>query len=185
VPVVLPLPLPDPPLADDLVVLRPFSLADVDRVTEACQDADIQRFTTVPTPYRAADAREWISGHEVERSARSGLSVAITLDDDDVIGSVGFVAFDWPNDTGEIGYWVAPWGRGRNAAARATRLMAEWGFRELGLIRTELRISTHNQRSQRCAEAAGFHWEGVLRSALAHRAERHDLAVYSLLAGEL
>ena len=33
-------------------------------------------------------------------------------------------------------------------------------------------------------EQAGFHWEGVLRSALAHRSERHDLAVFSLLTGE-
>ena len=64
-------------------------------------------------------------------------------------------------------------------------MLAGWGIRELGLIRIELRISTHNQRSQRSAEFAGFQWEGVLRSALSHRDERHDLAVFSLLAGEL
>jgi len=178
------LPLPDPPLADDVVVLRPFSLADVDRVTLACQDADIQRFTTVPSPYRDADAREWISGHEAERGARTRLTMAITDGDDAVLGSIGFVTFDWSNDAAEIGYWVAPWGRGRHAAARATRLLAGWGFRELGLVRVELRISTHNRPSQRAAERAGFQWEGVLRSSLAHRAERHDLAVFSLLAGE-
>src|SRR5262249_8077454 len=179
------LPLPDPPLADDLVVLRPFSLADVARVTEACQDADIQRFTAVPSPYREAAAREWISGREAARATRTRLALAITDPDDTLLGSVGFVRFDWPNDTGEIGYWVAPWGRGRHVAARATRLVAEWGIRELGVIRVELRISTHNQRSQRVAELAGFHWEGVLRSAYAHRSERHDLAMFSLLAGEL
>ncbi len=177
--------LPDPPLADDVVVLRPFSLADVPRVTEACQDADIQRFTTVPTPYREADALEWISGHESDRAAGTRLTLAITDGDDALLGSVGFVRFDWPNDTGEIGYWVASWGRGRHVAARAARLVAEWGIRELAVIRVELRISTHNQRSQRVAEHAGFHWEGVLRSAHAHRSERHDLAVFSLLAGEL
>ncbi len=176
---------PDPPLADDVVVLRPFSLVDVDRVTEACQDADIQRFTTAPAPYRRDDALEWITGHEAERAARTGLSLAITDAGDEVIGFVGFVSIDWANDTGEIGYWVAPWGRGRNAAARATRLLAVWGVRELGLIRVELRISTHNQTSQRSAEQAGFTWEGVMRSALAHRDERHDLAVFSLLAGEI
>jgi RimJ/RimL family protein N-acetyltransferase len=179
------LPLPDPPLADDLIVLRPLSLADVARVTEACQDADIQRFTAVPSPYREADAREWISGTEAARVARTRLPFAITDTDDVLLGSVGFVRFDWPNDTGEIGYWVAPWSRGRHVAARATRLVAEWGIRELGVIRVELRISTHNQRSQRVAEQAGFHWEGVLRSAHAHRSERHDVAVFSLLAGEL
>ena len=175
---------PDPPLADDVVVLRPFSLADVDRVTEACQDPDIQRFTTVPSPYRRADALEWISDHGAERAARAGLALAITDPGDQMIGSVGFVAIDWANDAGEIGYWVAPWGRGRNAAGRATRLLARWGVRELGLIRVELKISTHNQVSHRSAEFAGFRWEGVLRSALAHRDERHDLAVFSLLAGE-
>jgi ribosomal-protein-serine acetyltransferase len=175
---------PDPPLADDVVVLRPFSLADVDRVTEACQDADILRFTAVPSPYRQQDALEWISGREAERAARTGLALAITDGDDNLIGSIGFVSFDWPNDTGEIGYWVAPWGRGRNAAGRAARMLATWGFRELGLIRVELRISTHNQASQRSAEFAGFHSEGVLRSALSHRGERHDVAVFSLLAGE-
>ncbi len=175
---------PHPPLADDVVVLRPFSLADVDRVTEACQDADIQRFTTVPVPYRRGHALEWISGHEAERAARTGLALAITDTDDQMIGSVGFASIDWGNDAGEIGYWVAPWGRGSNAAGRATRLLAGWGVRELGLIRVELRISTHNQTSQRSAEFAGFRWEGILRSALALRDERHDLAVYSLLAGE-
>jgi ribosomal-protein-serine acetyltransferase len=177
--------LPQPPLADDVVVLRPFSLADVDRVTEACQDPDIQRFTTVPSPYRRSDALEWISGHEEERAAGTGLSLAITDTEDQVLGSVGFVSIDWANDTGEIGYWVAPWGRGRNAAALATRLLAVWGVRELGIIRVELKISTHNQTSQRSAEQAGFTWEGVLRSALVHRDERHDLAVFSLLAGEI
>ncbi len=176
---------PHPPLADDVVVLRPFSLADVDRVTEACQDPDIQRFTTVPFPYRREDAVEWIAGHEAERAARTGLALAITDVSDQVIGSIGFVSIDWTNDTGEIGYWVAPWGRGRNAASRASRLLAVWGVRELGMIRVELRISTHNQTSQRSAEQAGFKWEGVLRSALAHRDERHDLAVFSLLAGEI
>jgi RimJ/RimL family protein N-acetyltransferase len=182
VPVLLP---PYPPLADDVVVLRPFSLADVDRVTEACQDPDIQRFTTVPTPYRRSDALEWISGHEAERAARTGLALAITDTENQLIGSVGFVRIDWANDTGEIGYWVAPWGRGGNAAGRATRLLTAWGMRELGLIRVELKISTHNQTSQRSAEHAGFRWEGVLRSALSHRDERHDLAVFSLLAGEI
>lgn len=178
-------PLPDPPLADDVVVLRPYSLADVDRVTEACQDPDIQRFTAVPSPYRRQDALDWIAGHEAERAARSAVTLAITDLEDQLLGSVGYTRFDWPNDTGEIGYWVAPWGRGRNAAGRATRLLATWGVRELGLIRVELRISTHNQTSQRSAEHAGFHWEGVLRSALAHRDERHDLAVFAILAGEV
>ena len=101
-----------------------------------------------------------------------------------MIGSVGFVSIDWTNDTGEIGYWVAPWGRGRTRPA-GRRGCWPLGRARAGADPRRAEISTHNQTSQRSAEQAGFKWEGVLRSALAHRDERHDLAVFSLLAGEI
>ena len=71
---------PHPPLADDVVVLRPFSLADVDRVTEACQDPDIQRFTTVPSPYRRATTR-WSGSRATRRSARPAPAGSLAITD--------------------------------------------------------------------------------------------------------
>jgi hypothetical protein len=62
-----PIPLPDPELADDAIRLRPPAPEDVDAITRACQDPDVQHFTFVPSPYRTAHARDWIAG--VVRSA--------------------------------------------------------------------------------------------------------------------
>lgn len=36
------------------------------------------------------------------------------------------------------GYWLAPQARGREVASTAVRLLAQWGFTELGLARVEL-----------------------------------------------
>ena len=46
--VAMPLPLPDPPLADDAVRLRPWGANDVDALVDAWADEEIQRWTRVP-----------------------------------------------------------------------------------------------------------------------------------------
>ncbi|KAK0558293.1 hypothetical protein OC844_005266 [Tilletia horrida] len=43
-------------LTTERLLLRPFQPADAAQVYEICQDADIQRFTTVPSPYTPAHA---------------------------------------------------------------------------------------------------------------------------------
>ena len=39
-----------PVLSDGIVILRPPTLADAPSIAEACQDPDIVRWTTIPTP---------------------------------------------------------------------------------------------------------------------------------------
>ncbi|HEX7299257.1 MAG TPA: GNAT family N-acetyltransferase [Solirubrobacteraceae bacterium] len=177
--------VPDPPLADDVVALRAFTLDDVEWVTEGCRDPDVARFTSVPHPYEPDDARAWIGGHAEARARGEGLHLAVTTAADGApLGSAGLQRIDWEHLRGEIGYWIAPWGRGRGAAPRATRLIAAYGF-EAGVERIEVIPYLDNPASQRVAEKAGCRREGVLRSYFAARGERHDCVIYSLLRGEL
>ena len=46
--------------AGDLL-LRPFVPADAGAVFSACQDPEIQRWTTVPVPYTRDDAEEFVA----------------------------------------------------------------------------------------------------------------------------
>jgi RimJ/RimL family protein N-acetyltransferase len=177
--------VPDPPLADDVVALRPFGLGDVEWVTEGCRDPGVARFTSVPDPYEPDHARDWIGGHPEVRASGEGLHLAVTAADDGApLGSVGLQRIDWEHLRGEIGYWIGPWGRGRGAAPRATRLLAAYGF-GVGLERIEVIPYLDNPASQRVAEKAGCRREGVLRSYFLARGERHDCVMYSLLRGEL
>jgi RimJ/RimL family protein N-acetyltransferase len=85
---------------------------------------------------------------------------------------------------GEIGYVVAPAGRGRGLAARAVALLTDWGFGGLDLQRIELRIDPRNAASERVAERAGYRREGTLRSVAFKEGTRSDVGVWSRLAAD-
>jgi RimJ/RimL family protein N-acetyltransferase len=180
------LPLPDPPLSDSVVALRPFTLDDVDWVTDGCRDPEVARFTGVPSPYEPEHAREWIDKQADLRANGEGLHMAVTAaGDGEPLGSVGLQRLAWDQLRGEIGYWIAPWGRGRGAAPRAVRLVAAYGFEVAGLRRIEVIPYLDNPASQRVAEKAGCTREGVLRSYFLARDVRHDCVMYSLLPEDL
>jgi RimJ/RimL family protein N-acetyltransferase len=177
--------LPAPPLSDGVVALRAFTLEDAPWVTEGCRDPDVARFTSVPDPYRESDARDWIEGHADRRARGEELHLAIVAaDGDEPLGTVGLLRVSWDQLRGEIGYWIGPWGRGREAAPRAVRLLAAHAFVATGLRRIEIVPYASNPASQRVAEKAGAVREGVLRSYFLARGVRHDCVMYSLLPGD-
>jgi RimJ/RimL family protein N-acetyltransferase len=181
-------PLPDPPLSDGAVVLRPPRPDDVPDVFAACQDPDIQHFTFVPAPYEEHHARGWVEGAAAARERGEQLSLVIadaTDPDGRLLGTAGLLRPDWAHRTAEIGYWVAPWARGRGAASRAAALLAPWALRTLGLARVACDVDVDNAASRRVAERAGFTHEGVLRSLLEVKGRRWTLAAYSLIAEDL
>jgi RimJ/RimL family protein N-acetyltransferase len=102
-----------------------------------------------------------------------------------VFGGGSLYGIDLHERRASVGYWLAPAHRGRGIATRATRLMARWGFSELGVGRIELTCGPDNRASQRVAERVGFAREGVLRSHIAFKGGRRDSVIYSLLPADL
>jgi RimJ/RimL family protein N-acetyltransferase len=179
-------PLPDPPLADDAIRLRPPAGADAPALVEACQDRDIQHFTFIPVPYTAQHARGWIAEAPAARASGTSLNLVIAgAADDRLLGTVGLLRPEWEHRTVEIGYFVAPWARGHGTAARAAGLLARWAIGTLGLARVTCDVDVENAASRRVAERAGFTFEGVLRSRLETKGRRWSLAAYSLIAEDL
>jgi RimJ/RimL family protein N-acetyltransferase len=176
--------LPDPPLRDEVVALRAFTLDDVEWVTEGCQDPEVTRFTGIPEPYTPDDAHDWIGKQADLRASGEGLHLAVTAAaDGEPLGSVGLQRIAWDQRRGEVGYWIAHWGRRRGAASSAVRLLAAHAF-AIGFDRIEVIPFVDNPASQRVAEKAGCRREGVLRSYFLARGVRHDCVMYSLLPGE-
>jgi RimJ/RimL family protein N-acetyltransferase len=180
-----PIPLPDPPLTDGEIRLRPWERRDVPAVTAACQDPEIPRWTVVPRNYTERHARDFISHTGGDLAAGRELALAVVDTDDRVLGAVGMSNFDWADMKGEIGYWVVPEARRREIGSRATRMLAEWALTRLGLERLELLAHPENEASQRLADRAGFTREGVLRRYRRRHGVREDLVMFSLLAEDL
>jgi RimJ/RimL family protein N-acetyltransferase len=179
---------PVPPLADDIVALRPWCEADVPGKLLAFSDPVVQRFSWPrSTRYSEADAREFFAEQERARLRGEELNFALADPGDQAVVLGGSSLYDVRLDQGcaSVGYWLAPDARGRGVATHTVRLLARWAFAELGLARLELTCSPDNQASQRVADRCGFVREGLLRSHIPFKGVRRDTVVYSLLPGEL
>ena len=177
---------PDPTLAAGGVVLRPWRDDDLEPAFRATQDPSIPRFTHVPEGQPLAQLRVFVHGLDAARARGEELGFVIAdASTDELLGSASLLRIDWDAARAEVGYWLAPWGRGRGAATTATALLAGWALAALPLHRIELRIDADNPASLAVAERAGFVREGTLRSFEERKGRRPDVVMWSLLATDL
>lgn len=178
--------MPRPLLSDGVVHLEPPTEADVDDITRACQDPAIARWVPIPQPYGPAEARAflenvvgpgWESGRELTWAVRDGARA--------LLGMVGLHRIE--QGTAEIGYWLAPWGRGRGVMTRAAALVVDHALDPAGLdlVRVSWRAMVGNWPSRRVAWRVGFRVEGTIRAELAHRdGARRDAWVGTICRGD-
>jgi RimJ/RimL family protein N-acetyltransferase len=172
------------PVAGDLV-LRPVHEMDAAPVAEYCVDPVTQTWLPLPDPYTLDHAR-WFCATFAPAQQRSGQGIVRAIElDGRLAGMIDLKRTDWRARTTEVGYWAAPWARGRGVMTRAVSLLVRWALLEQGFERVELRAATGNLASQRVAEKAGFQREGVARNAGFVHAGRVDLVVYSLVPADL
>ena len=163
--------------------LRRWRDADVPAIAHACDDPATARFIPhMPSPYTESDAREYVRTAQAAWAQGERLPFAIAdSTTDTVLGSIELRL----GESGAIGYWVAPWARGRGIATRALVLLSRWAIQERGVERLALTADPGNIASHRVAEKAGFVREGILRSHTRCREGRRDSVLYSLSPSDL
>jgi RimJ/RimL family protein N-acetyltransferase len=169
------------------VRLRPYRRADVDDLVAGCNDPLTRRFTPVlPSPYTAQDAQWWIDQGVPAINSAGGVAYAIADPGTDrLTGGIGLNRHPGAGERAYIGYWVAPWARGRGVATAATVALSAWAFELGGLHRLDLLTAVENLASQRVAIAAGYRREGVHRGLMQGRDGRwEDQVVWARLAGD-
>jgi RimJ/RimL family protein N-acetyltransferase len=175
-----PLKAPDPPISGTIVRLRPVSAEDHAAVYSACQDAEIQRWTSAPPPYSVDDARSFIEFSQQAWRDNSAATFSILYQgSSEFLGTVNLRLFD--DAVAEVGYRVKAEARGRGVATEAVRLLSRWAIDQLGMARVQLGTHPENLASQRVATKAGFQREGVLRSLREIKGERVDQVFFSML----
>lgn len=172
-------------VAGERLVLRPWHRDDADAVYQACQDPLIVRWTTVPHPYTWQHALSFATSSATSWGEQRAVAYAVAHEaTDEVLAACGLVDVNEDDRTVEVGYWVAPWARGRGVATAATQALSQWALGELGARRVSLEAAAGNHGSQRVALHAGFTREGVQRSKAERFGERRDMVLFSLLPGE-
>jgi RimJ/RimL family protein N-acetyltransferase len=142
-------------LSDDLVGLRPFESADADAIAAACQDTEIVRWTSIPSPYSIDFARLFVTLCDTWRDEGSAFHFAIVdRRDGSFGGSIGLDAIQRP--PAQVGYWVSPWARRQGFASRALQLVTTWALQDLRLEVVELVTKIGNEPSERVAANVGY-----------------------------
>lgn len=175
---------PEVTIRGDRIRLRPLTAADVAPVVEASSDEVTQTWLPLPRPYVEADGRRFCLEF-APRSRETGQGIVFGIElEGRLAGAIDLKRTDWRARSTEIGYWAAPWARGRGLMREAVRLLTRWVIEEQGFARVEIRVATGNVASQRVAEGAGYTREGILRSAGFVHDGRVDLIVYSFIEGD-
>ncbi|MEV7609642.1 GNAT family protein [Microbacterium sp. NPDC089320] len=172
-------------LTTDRLTLHVPDASDVDAIVAACQDPEIPRWTTVPSPYLRTDAEDYVRLIG-EWWADGSQTIWCAYRDQELVASIGLHRIT-PHHTGgeaELGYWVAPAARGNGYLVEAARAVVDWGFDELGLARLGWRAVAGNIPSARAARSLGFRYEGFARQALASERGRDDGWFGGLLASD-
>jgi RimJ/RimL family protein N-acetyltransferase len=174
--------IPDPPLADDAVALRPWEPRDAPDIVRCCNDPLVSHYIpSIPHPYTPADAELFIARTVTD----SELNLAITeRPAGAVLGAVGVGLTGWDDAVAEIGYWLAPEARGRGAATRGLVLLSRWVLRAWPVARLHLTADVANLASQAVADRAGFVREAVMRNGFGFPDDPRDSVVYSLIPGD-
>jgi RimJ/RimL family protein N-acetyltransferase len=150
------IPSPDPPPADGTVTLRPWRDGEAPVLAAAWSDPAIQRWCVVPDDCTETAAGAWIAGQERRRREGVALDLAITLDDDQVVGEVGLGPIQWDRRRASLGFWLCAEHRRSGLAAKAVRLVSAWALDTLPLNQLVATASAENPASGWTLAAAGF-----------------------------
>ena len=168
---------------DDEITLRAWEERDIERGFDAVMRnrEHLQEFMHWMSPdYSIESSRQFISEGIAKRKAKETLGLGI-FRGEDLIGSIGFVKFDWNSRRTEIGYWISKDDEGKGIITRATKLLIDYAFGDLDMNRIEIRCSAENVRSAAVPERLSFKKEGQLRQAEFRNGRLHDFCIYGLL----
>ena len=131
-----------------------------------------------PYPYSIEDAEKWIQfamGREPE-------TIFAVASREEAIGCIGMLPQeDVARISAEVGYWLGEpfWNRG--IATGALRMLTEYAFGELELVRLYATVMEWNPASARVLEKAGYQYEGRLRRSVAKDGQIIDQWLYAML----
>jgi RimJ/RimL family protein N-acetyltransferase len=171
------------------LLLRRYEVGDAPGLFAAAREsiAEVHPYLAWCHPgYSLDDSRDWIRRvHEMWRRGEAFDFAVFDRSDGRYAGGCGLNFLRPEDGTANLGYWIRSSATGRGFATQATRALAAWGFRHLGLQRVEILMAVHNAASRRVAEKAGATFEGTLRDRLRLHGAATAAHLFSLVPRDL
>ena len=174
-----------PTLETERLILRAMRVSDAPDMYDYAKRTEVTRYLLWnPHPDIAYTRRylEYLSGRY-----RLGLFydwALISKETGRMIGTCGFVRFDCPHNSAELGYVLNPDYQGKGLMTEAARRVLQFGFSVLGLHRVECRYMVENEPSRQVMKRLGMSFEGVRRSSMLVKGLYRDIGYCAILANE-
>jgi RimJ/RimL family protein N-acetyltransferase len=145
-----------PDLHVDELRIRFWQPDDAEALFRACQDEVLHYFEPgLPDPYRIQDAVAFIT-EVAPRVLEAGTNLHLAvLQGGDLVGGLALNTINRRDQSASIGYWTAPWARGRRVSERAARELLRWAFAD-GFDRVDWTARIGNHASRLTALRLGF-----------------------------
>jgi ribosomal-protein-serine acetyltransferase len=177
-------------LTDGSIVVRTYREDDAPLLFEAVRESIAEVAPWLPwchENYSIEESREFVRSRQSASQGDEHYSFAVFQKDDPqhLLGGIGLNFINRVHQFGNLGYWARTSAAGQGITSQAARLVAQFGFEQLGLQRIEILAAVPNVASQRVAQKIGALREGVLRKRLLIRGEPQDAILFSLVREDL
>ncbi len=174
-----------PTLTTERLILRPIRVSDTRDMFRYAKREDVTTYllwSPHPMPSYTEDYLRYLQGRyalgefydwavEEKESGR-------------MIGTCGFTRFDFPHNSGEVGYVLNPEFHGKGYATEAAGRVLRFGFEVLSLHRIEAKFMQGNDASYHVMEKLGMTFEGYRRDAMLVKGVYRTIGTCSILQNE-
>ena len=164
------------------VYLSPPNLSDASKYCEWINDLEVSK--NLNTEWSVNEEQEKILLQDLLKGNNKIFGI-IEIENDQLIGSVGFNEIDYINRGAQFGIFIGDktfWNKGYGT--EATRLVLDFGFNILNLHNIYLFVYAYNKHAIRCYEKTGFKMIGKRREARLIAGKRYDLIYMDILRDE-
>ena len=170
-------------LVGDNVYLSPISLDDVEKYAEMVNDIKV----SVGLGYLSyTNIIDFESEKEFLISVKKEKMFAVRLlENDNLLGNVGFNSVDLLNRTAVIGIMLGnPRHQRKGYGTEALKLILDYGFSFLNLRNISLSVFEYNEPAYNLYKKVGFKEVGRLRKALEIMGKTYDVIILDMLKEE-
>lgn len=174
-----------PELSSERLFLRKIYISDAENIFEYASTENVTKYLSWTAHKTIEDTKEFI--YMVTQNYMDGDPSSWAIyhkDDKKVIGTIGFVDYNSEHKRAEVGFALSEkyWNQG--ITSEALKLVLDFGFNHLELIRIEARCFLPNIASEKVLLKAGFQYEGTLRNQIFVNNKSISLKMFSLLKEE-
>ena len=170
-----------------MIGLRELQKKDAQLMLEWMHDEDIQKcFKKNMLDISLFEAQNFCENSNIIPPRKSGESLhfAIVNEEDEYLGTVSLKDIDLENLSAEYAIVTRKKTHGKGVGARATVLVLEKAFNDLGLHRVYLNVLSNNIPAIRLYEKCGFKFEGEFREHIRQGGEYLNWKWYGILSSE-